>query len=388
MDAAFGTGPFLASWTLGPQFVMEESLRELVASQHATFRAFKELRGCLTTADKSVQDATKELEDELHRVDAATKAFLPPRYFNELHGHDALTMPHRALSTAEILETIFLQLDLEDLLVLRKINRKFRDVISETKSLQQATFLSAATDKHFRIPLSDSHHIDMIGALFDVQRPRLQISGKTSIHESGMPMPNQTQVQIQITGELERFNVTSMYRRMLVCQPPVKEIIVQPMSCCGSRRHYLRSYYDKGPVQTPLKAETGITLGDIYDFAAQVAKQHRLCPCASTESLDDQGFVHPKIALSGTVDAESHDQINNCIDPLGLCGTLPPLSTPPDSSNRSKKKKVHLKAYRTAKLLAAHNDVPIPTLKEYDEKRVYYEGLPKPYWLDSMTSRY
>lgn len=119
---------------------------------------------------------------------------------------------------------------------------------------------------------------------------------------------------------------------------------------------------------------------NIYDAAEAIAKEHRLCPLAPIELLDDEGIVHPDVGFIGFVEAtdDPTDGQNRWrFDPTAFRGSA-------RGEERSAKDKSHLYAYSTAEMLAAHSEIAIPTLAEYDEERVYYESLPRPYWLDGI----
>lgn len=126
----------LAPWTLDPDFDLEATHRQLVASQYALLGAFQHLRTRLAEGGNDIHIDLAKVQGGLLQVDSAIKAFLPPRYFNELRPSHAALEPHRALNTTEILESILVQLNIRDLLTARQINRKFRAVISSTQSLQ------------------------------------------------------------------------------------------------------------------------------------------------------------------------------------------------------------------------------------------------------------
>lgn len=413
MDSTHIFHPF-ASWTQHPRFEIDQAVHELVASQHELSGIFEQLYPHLSIDITNVHTDFTSLQTGLRRVDLATKALLPPIYFNELHRHNHAAVPHRALETAEVLENILLHLSFHELLLARQVSRQFRAVVDETQILRQMMFLHPDDDTtFFRVPFNDSN--ELAQTLLPETRPHLTISSYLYSSESSLNV-NQKRISIKLTctDGLHHFSIRAQYRRMLVSQPPLKKISLESVSCCKFERDHLRSYYDRLPEIEPLEVDTGITIGHVYDLAEKVAKEHMLCPLAPALTLDKDGLVNPEIKFSGIVDVPWHkldgvdlvDPFCNeagsgcfidpfCLDPWTAFPTSPRKKVKKSQKKVVKKKakedakqQAHLEAYRLAKVLAAHNEVPIPTLEEYDEKRVYYESLTKPFWFDTVMSRH
>jgi hypothetical protein len=111
----------------------------------------------------------------------------------------------------------------------------------------------------------------------------------------------------------------SLYRAMLITQPPIK-VVTMVANCCSPDGygygyppgHFLR--LTNGP-PTPdpslpqITSETGITLGDLLDAAETVVEAHRLCPQAPFTALNDGRYVRVAARFEGTVRVRPDDPI-------------------------------------------------------------------------------
>jgi hypothetical protein len=291
------------------------------------------------------------LEKSLLRMDQATKTFVPPKFFNELHNHNGSSTPHRLLDITEILERIFLLCDIQGLLILRQVNRNFRDVIAQSSGLQRALFLKADISRAFDMPAS------MENLSVPDNLPRLKTFGVPHIDESGV-LTSQTNVRVnlQCGDGFDRFTISPLYRRMLVCQPPVKKLTIDSLSCCGARRDILRTYFESISHDTELEVDTGVRVGDVYDAAEAEAIVHRLCPLASVEMMNDDGIVHPDVKYSGFVAATVSSRMS------GSHGYVSRVQPRRAERERSKKKKAQLLAYKFAKMLGAYDERMLDTV--------------------------
>lgn len=96
-------------------------------------------------------------------------------------------------------------------------------------------------------------------------------------------------------GKIHPKRVGGLCRQMLVCQPPVKEMIFAP-TCCPSRRVKVES------------KTGGLTLGEIHDVTRLMLKKH--CPCSKSklEGVPLDGCVlYPTVAFEGKVELKQDD---------------------------------------------------------------------------------
>ena len=85
-------------------------------------------------------------------------------------------------------------------------------------------------------------------------------------------------------------------RDVFMCQPPIKSMKVFTRCCSPSWPFRTTSV----PIDT-LHVETGIRIGDMLDAYARTAEAHKLCPDASSDLHDDEGFVVPRISFEANV---------------------------------------------------------------------------------------
>ncbi|KAK5127104.1 hypothetical protein LTR85_008464 [Meristemomyces frigidus] len=96
-------------------------------------------------------------------------------------------------------------------------------------------------------------------------------------------------------------------RAMLVCQPPVYEMTVEP-SCCKGALDQPNSEIPRPPPFTVVTSQTGLTVGDLMDAADTANIKHRNCPYASHYTLDrTTGLVQADIFFTGFVDLKTGD---------------------------------------------------------------------------------
>jgi hypothetical protein len=145
----------LAAWALRPGLDMESSIRELVASQHAVMKAFRQVSDSTIINTSTCSINFSEIESALRRMDNAAKAIVPHRFFNEQHCLNPISAPRRLLRTTEVVAKIFEYLDVCHLLVLRQVNHKFRDVVDGTRRLQKALFMMPDVTSRFSIPMDN-----------------------------------------------------------------------------------------------------------------------------------------------------------------------------------------------------------------------------------------
>ncbi|KAK3647541.1 hypothetical protein LTR56_008035 [Elasticomyces elasticus] len=97
-------------------------------------------------------------------------------------------------------------------------------------------------------------------------------------------------------GRLPR--VGSRGHSMLICQPPIKEMIVE-VRCCGSNGHL-----QAGKVRNP----QGLTVGDLLRATAKARKQRQLCPYAHKYQHDrNTGFVVVHVSFEGSLQLRIDD---------------------------------------------------------------------------------
>lgn len=164
-----------------------------------------------------------------------------------------LSARDRALSVPEVLEIILLQLPLKDLLVNgQRVNRLFHDVITSSRSLQQALFFrpirDASTMKVRTNPLLRKKFPPWFENKWLMSRTFV-----LSDHKHFWRLDwNSSKERAEAYARKE-----ASWRRMLVAQPPVQDLIVK-----------MRAEAMGGPSQSKgeLRLEDGLCMGLFYDL--------------------------------------------------------------------------------------------------------------------------
>ncbi|KAK5723107.1 hypothetical protein LTR17_013977 [Elasticomyces elasticus] len=173
------------------------------------------------------------------------------------------------LLTTELLEPILSQLPMKDLLLAQRVSRKWRDVIMQSKEMQQ---------KLFMLPIEANHIWDMydpgVGEWFEIRRFRGNEDNRKSgnyqhtivsgdINELLLKINATQNLWDKIIGgpaiEFAEFRLTmpsldnpdASWRRMLLTQPPIFDVGMD----CGLKSGESKNWWGKYP--------NGATMGDI-----------------------------------------------------------------------------------------------------------------------------
>lgn len=128
--------------------------------------------------------------------------------------------------------------------------------------------------------------------------------------------------------------VGARYRRMFICQPPLKWMTIN--LDCYSNRHF--GYPELPPTIT---SEQGLTIGDLYDCTKKLMEEHRWYPNAPVTSLDDNGVVDVGVSFSGALVLQPGDP--------ALQRALQAEAKQKRDVQRHKVRSAKLKVYTTAK---------------------------------------
>jgi hypothetical protein len=159
----------------------------------------------------------------------------------------------RALLMPEVLELILLQLPLEDLLInAQRVNHLFHDLITSSRSLQQALFFRPSQDNSY----GEVHYNSLLQKKFPPWFEDKWLIARTyrlSHHKHFWRLDwNSSKERTDAYARKE-----ASWRRMLVAQPPVQDLIVK-----------VRTEAMGGPTQRKgeLKFEDGLRMGLFYDL--------------------------------------------------------------------------------------------------------------------------
>jgi hypothetical protein len=159
----------------------------------------------------------------------------------------------RALLMPEVLELILLQLPLEDLLInAQRVNHLFHDLITSSRSLQQALFFCPSQDNSY----GEVHYNSLLQKKFPPW-----FEDKWLMARTYRLFDHKHFWRLDWNSSKERTDAyarkEASWRRMLVAQPPVQDLIVK-----------VRTEAMGGPTQRKgeLKFEDGLRMGLFYDL--------------------------------------------------------------------------------------------------------------------------
>ncbi|KAK5174495.1 uncharacterized protein LTR77_001575 [Saxophila tyrrhenica] len=185
---------------------------------------------------------------------------------------------------SELLEQILLKLDdNQSLLLAKKVNRQFSNVIEGSPELKRQLGLEAERTCHFSMPIAYM-------APWNV-RPE---NGKSVLLEHSR---NRMWVSFDLPGALK---LGSKCHAMLLTQPPVKKVLVVARCCNGTKsaKHIANGMNSHATVTIDAEpGSSGITVGDVNDAIKQFRATHRLCPMANIEDHDKDGFVKVRVKV-------------------------------------------------------------------------------------------
>ena len=220
----------------------------------------------------------------------------------------------RTFNITELLELILENLSIPDILSFYQLNKAMRDAIEHSPKLQTRLCLrESPPDSHLRTPISNlmKHAGDIDSGLggavgfscYSVQvwtalpiNYKIENDSHTfSIVAFFTPLPGQ-----------RLYHMGNRYRSMFICQPPIRKMKVS-MECCENYQP-LANPPVLGESRT-ISSERGLTIGDLYDCAKALMKEHRWCPNAYACHLDENGIVVVDVGFSGTVHLQADDPL-------------------------------------------------------------------------------
>lgn len=208
----------------------------------------------------------------------------------------------------ELLEHILTYTSVPDLLRLYRVGKVFYNTIEGSTLLQRRLGLQASPSCHLDLPAEhlvshvegmDMNEIFYCGRMFDdnvepepnVMPIKISVCTYSCRHKPG------EQIQLRPLG--------ARCKKMLITQPPIKEMRVYMQCCTPTYRPYRDRQTD--PPMEILTCETGITTELVWELVARVQKEHRLCPHADSYDHDSEGFVQVRMTIEGSVVLKDDD---------------------------------------------------------------------------------
>ncbi|KAK3709303.1 hypothetical protein LTR37_011041 [Vermiconidia calcicola] len=225
---------------------------------------------------------------------------------------------HEVLTTAELFENILAHLDPRDVLNALQLNKATSQLFINSPKLQDKLHLRPSKEEHVDSVFENPRDGRQTFPLFRLHFGESSCDGPPPV-EAG---PDEIVVVAEFFHWYSLPTIGSRCRAMLVCQPPVKELLIT-LACClpagpGYRLH--ASFNPLTPSRPTLsqvdeeefdgykiRSETGITVGQVYDATKQLQEEHRYCPHAIIELHNADGTVNVRTALHGKVPLKRDD---------------------------------------------------------------------------------
>lgn len=209
--------------------------------------------------------------------------------FNERCKLTTGAIVHKTFAIPELLEMVLLNLKVRTLLVAQCLNRRFFEAIRDSHRLQQKMALRKTANPYFSTILVEhlSAHRGNLFYHLDVSGTGREGGYKKMFHPENPPV-----VEMDFTiyfSERPLPSIGSRIRRMLVCEPIITEMSVQPSCCAPWKRTDFFQIINR----------SGVTFGDIHDAIERVLKGHRLC-LEGPSRRDSGGYLtalHATIAV-------------------------------------------------------------------------------------------
>lgn len=272
---------------LAHQQSLQQSIGELL---HQVNPGFSQRRTALS--DKLQHAAT-----DLSGLEQYFSKFVKPIFYNErasTEGDVCLPAVRKVFDLPELVEMIMQYLSIEDILNFQRVDRIARDIINNSPHLQRSLSLRPdPQDGPIRLPFDSQNFRSSFGFVTDqaYRRGRRCFTGA-----GGSQLPLSIRFCRPARGLYP--TIGTRWRQMYIVQPPIKEIRVH-RPCCDQARHR--------DDRLTLTAETGITIGDLYDMASKLSAEHRFCPFATPFLHDDDGIVRVDISFSVTITLRPDD---------------------------------------------------------------------------------
>ncbi|TKA83528.1 hypothetical protein B0A55_00516 [Friedmanniomyces simplex] len=252
----------------------------------------------------------------------------------------------------ELTEIIASYLDPHEILVLMQVNRVIYAAIDGSPALQRYMGLRPDPGVYFHTHLGDASFSPFPPIRCDAEGEYERYADAEDGMAQGQYCVNLTLGYYGKAGHLPEAD--SRCRAMLICQPPVYDTGVET-GCCGQMECYEAT---RGWSPTNLHSETGITVGQILDKAAELLEKHQRCPYAEPRSHDADGEVIVSPVFTGVAhDVPSDDPVMEGFWALKRRGKQ--MRRRDASCNKK------FGVYTDAKLRAHEAGQPIPTFEEF-----------------------
>lgn len=210
----------------------------------------------------------------------------------------------KVFETAELAEMVLLYLDVDDLLAARQVNRTLAASITSSSKLQKEMYLQVDPDAHWSTYFTGQNKWSR-GIIR--KEPWRSLS-----HDDTRVKKVYVDVGVPSDLPLDQHFVPRTppaVASMLICQPPVTEMVAHPY-CCTLNRSWLfeekpDAKYRDG--RKWIRSAKGFTAADLIAEAKALSHEHRHCPNARLDQHDANGEVYIEIKFRGSVELRDDD---------------------------------------------------------------------------------
>lgn len=268
-------------------FREREINRGLVSNQQSLDAMLKDLLARNSQGSIDREDLARsisQMQASVQHIDTLLREVIGEESYTAQCPAHATGLAQQVFDVPELLEMILVNLSIEELLAAQFINRQFRDAVNSSTKLQRKLSLLPHTSKDFYAPFEEN-----VAPGFYFYSRASQEDLLTDLQVLREPIGTERwpeAMQAKFDPELPK--IGDRCRRMLVFQPPIKEVRVLT-TCCArwSARHTDIQMKDSDIVRN----EDGITVGDLLDAASALKEHHSQCVWADSELHDPETGV-------------------------------------------------------------------------------------------------
>ena len=194
---------------------------------------------------------------------------------------------HQILDTPKLLEEILCNLNVRDLLSAIRVNHSISQMVTSSPRVQAAMQLRVAKSGHWS-SLFVGHWSGF----------SLAVSLNDIPHVQGAVIVTARLENFKHNGALGWYTACALpktpgalFRRMLICQPPMKEMTIRAKYCDDSTPRECQEGVQAGVTCGTIRSGTGITVGDFQDHTVRLIAEHSRCPNAHIYEHADDGSV-------------------------------------------------------------------------------------------------
>nr|POF12738.1 hypothetical protein CFP56_09890 [Quercus suber] len=274
----------------------------------------------------------------------------------------------RVFAIPELMEHVLSYLEPAELLVAQRMNQSANLAVRSSFRLQRQLHLRCDRSRYFSTVFQKDN---FPGLSVDVRKT--QVNGVDWFWDqqtsSSSDESSRARLTIRFDGNTALLRAGKRCRSILVCQPALKSLNVQPTCCFAD--------YIVAPAARLASTGGGVTVGDLFDAVETARKEHRSCALAEGPMHRTDGTVKVDVRVCEALELSP-------LDPIMACNRTPTqIRASRSSHRRSYSRQIEEQAKLLNDFAAAKRDalalgLRIPTLAEYQATLRQHEQLERP----------